>query len=80
MINSTRCLYGSSFEEFNNKDDSLILGVLCDKYHGAALTTTREAWKDEIAIMKQALSPFQRKETGVLSSNMIFPVLANVLM
>ena len=32
-----------------------ILGVLCDRYHGVALTTTREAWKDEIAVMKETL-------------------------
>ena len=66
MINSARCLYGSSFEEFNNKDASSILGVLCDKYHGVALTTTREAWKGEITIMKQVLSPFQGKDGRII--------------
>lgn len=29
------------------------------KYHGEALTTTREAWKSEISIMKAVLPKFQ---------------------
>ena len=66
MINSARCLYGSKFEEFYNKEDSSILGALCDKYHGVALTTTREAWKGEIAIMKQVLSPFLGKDGRII--------------
>lgn len=66
MINSARCLYGSNFEEFYNKEDSSILGVLCDKYHGVALTTTREAWKGEIAIIKQVLSPFRGKDGRII--------------
>ena len=51
-----RCLYNSSFEKFNNADKDSILGVLCDNYHGAALTTTIEAWKEELSIMKDLLS------------------------
>jgi DUF2075 family protein len=58
MSNSTRCLYNSSFDAFIKKDNSSIFGVLCDRYHGEALTTTREAWSAEIAIMKQTLYPF----------------------
>lgn len=57
MNNSTRCLYNNSFEGFCREDDSAIFGVMCDKYHGNALTTTLEAWKAEISIMKQILSP-----------------------
>lgn len=52
----SRCLYSSSFEKFNNTDKDSVLGVLCDNYHGAALTTTIEAWKGEIAIMKDLLA------------------------
>ena len=39
----SRCLYNSNFAEFISVDDNLIFGTLCDKYHGEALTTTREA-------------------------------------
>lgn len=50
-----RCLYSSSIEEFVNKDENSILGLLNDNYHGIALTTTREAWKTEISILKDVL-------------------------
>lgn len=59
MSNSTRCLYNSSFEKFNNEAESSVFGVLCDNYHGDALTTTREAWKSEISIMKRVLSQYR---------------------
>ena len=52
----SRCLYNSSFEKFINADDNSIFGALCDNYHGDALTTTREAWKEEISIIKSFLS------------------------
>ena len=52
----SRCLYNSSFNEFIKADSSVIFGTLCDRYHGEALTTTREAWKGEISIMKDIIS------------------------
>ena len=58
----SRCLYNSSFEKFNNTDSNSLLGILCDNYHGEALTTTREAWKGEISIMKEVLSEFTGKD------------------
>ena len=39
-------------------DSRVVLGELCENYHGEALTTTREAWSAEISIMKSALSSF----------------------
>lgn len=58
MSKSPRCLYSSSFAKFNTTNANAIFGELCDKYHGDALTTTREAWTAEIAIMKQVLSAY----------------------
>lgn len=58
MRDSTRCLFNDSFDRFICADNNSLLGVLCDKYHGEALTTTREAWKSEISIMKQVLSAY----------------------
>ncbi len=55
-MSTSRCLYHSNFERFNHADKDSILGVLCDNYHGAALTTTIEAWKEELSIMKDLLS------------------------
>ena len=58
----SRCLYNSSFEEFINSSENSIFGILCERYHGEALTTTREAWKSEISIMKDILSKFSNKD------------------
>lgn len=55
----SRCLLKSTFTNFIKTDDNAILGALCDHYHGDALTTTREAWKAEIVIMKGLLSDLQ---------------------
>ena len=62
----SRCLYNSSFAEFNCADDNSIFGILCERYHGEALTTTREAWRAEIAIMKNILSNFANKEGQIV--------------
>ena len=56
--NNARCLYNNSIAGFNNEDENAIFGMLCDSYHGDALTTTREAWKAEIILMKQILSAY----------------------
>lgn len=50
-----RCLYSGSFNDFLSADDNSIFGLLCENYHGEALTTTREAWLGEISIMKEVL-------------------------
>lgn len=62
MRNSPRCLFESDFTTFLRKDKSSIFGELCDKYHGDALTTTREAWIKEIEILQNTLSLW--KEVG----------------
>ena len=62
----SRCLYNSSIKEFLNKDDNIIFGELCDKYHGEALTTTRESWKEEVSIMKSHLLKFNNIDGKIL--------------
>lgn len=57
-----RCLYNSSFRHFLESDENSILGILCDNYNGEALTTTREAWKSEISILKRILTNFSGTE------------------
>ena len=52
----SRCLYSSGIKRFLSLDDNLIFGTLCDKYHGDAPTTTREAWKGEILVSCSAHS------------------------
>ncbi len=56
MGNSPRCLYESEIASFLDKDTEAIFGILCDNYHGDALTTTREAWKGEIEILQSSLA------------------------
>lgn len=57
-----RCLYNSSFKDFITADENLIFGILCEGYHGEALTTTRDAWRAEISIMKDILRHFDSGE------------------
>lgn len=56
MNNNPRCLYNNSFTGFLKETESSVLGLLCDNYHGDAQTTTREAWKGEISIMRDTLT------------------------
>ena len=56
MVKNPRCLYHSDFLSFLSQSTDSVFGMLCDSYHGDALTTTREAWKSEIKIMKSVLS------------------------
>lgn len=62
----SRCLYNSSFEKFINADDNSIFCALCDNYHGDALTTTREAWRSEISIIKGVLLNYADKNGQVI--------------
>lgn len=56
MSDNPRRLYDNSFWGFLCEDENAILGLLCDHYHGDARTTTREAWKGEISIMRALVS------------------------
>ena len=62
----SRCLYSSSFAEFINTSEKSIFGTLCERYHGEALTTTREAWRSEISIMKEILFKFSNKDGKII--------------
>ena len=56
MKKSPRCLYQNSVASFVLEDEDAIFGALSREYHGETLTTTREAWEAEIAILRLALS------------------------
>lgn len=66
MSKSPRCLYNNSFAGFNNESEASVYRMMDDNYHGVALTTTREAWKGEISIMKQVLSSFLGKDGRIV--------------
>ena len=56
MSKIPRCLYNSDFATFLYTDSNSIYRIIDDNYHGEALTTTRDAWKTEIEIMKNVVS------------------------
>ena len=66
MSDNPRCLYENSFNTFLSDPELSILGALCDNYHGEARTTTREAWKVEISIMQETLSPFEDMDGRII--------------
>ena len=45
----------NAFSVFISDTEMAVLGRLCDNYHAEALTTTIEAWKSEILIMRDVL-------------------------
>lgn len=63
---SPRYLYSATFAHFVATDPLAILGTLHNAYHGAALTTTDEAWMGEISLLQRALTPWRKEEAEVL--------------
>ena len=66
MAGNPRCLYFSRFEDFLKETEMSVLGVLCDHYHGDARTTTRDAWKGEIRIMRETLKQCTDKDGQII--------------
>ena len=58
-MNTSRCLYHSSFRTFLDTGPRSILGGLGINYHGDILTSTNEAWAGEIAVMQEVLQPWK---------------------
>ena len=61
-----RCLYNSDFATFLYTDSDSIYRTIDDNYHGDALTTTRDAWKAEIGIMKNVVFSLRDNEGQIL--------------
>ena len=66
MSTNPRCLYNNDFLSFLNSGTTSVFGKLCDNYHGDALTTTREAWKSEIEIMRSVISKLNDKNGKII--------------
>ena len=66
MSKSPRCLYDTRIETFIEKEKESIFGALCDKYHGDALTTTREAWMGEIEILQRELYSWKNTDGRIV--------------
>lgn len=63
---SSRCLYDAGFRTFVEDDPYSILGQLHNAYHGQALTTTDEAWAEEIRILQEVLAPWADEEAEII--------------
>lgn len=59
MRSNPRCMYDNSISAFLHDPDMAVLGVLHDNYHGDSRTTTTEAWKEEIRIMRSVVSAYE---------------------
>ena len=66
MGKSPRCLYNDDIKTFLSKEKETIFGILCDKYHGDALTTTREAWINEIEILQKSLVSWKESDGEII--------------
>lgn len=66
MRKTPRCLFDSNLDSFLVKDKDSIFGILCENYHGDALTTTREAWSKEIEILQEALLPWKGSDGHII--------------
>ena len=66
MYKNPRCLYESNISSFLTKEKEAVFGLLCDHYHGDALTTTREAWIGEIEILQRSLLPWKESDGHII--------------
>lgn len=62
----TRCLYHATIHEFLQLSPEALLGTFVNNYHGVAMTTTNEAWADEIHIMQEVLLPWKDEDGQVI--------------
>ena len=61
-----RCLYKSDFKSFIEADPYSVLGLIHDAFHGQVLTTTDEAWLEEINILQNVLMPWKEEEAEII--------------
>lgn len=61
-----RCIYNSTIRKFLQMPPETLLGRFTNNYHGIALTTTNEAWADEINIMQTSLQPWKDEDGQII--------------
>ena len=66
MGKSPRCLFESDIKTFLEKEKESVFGELCERYHGDALTSVREAWTSEIEILRIALIPWKESDGHIV--------------
>ncbi len=63
---SNRCLYKNSVNSFVKEKPEFVLGLLHDHFHGTALTTTNDAWKEEILLLQKNLMRWKDEEADII--------------
>ena len=66
MLNSTRCLYNQSFEDFCKEESNSISGKICGRYNGNLTSPAIDAWNEEIHVMKEVLLPYVEEEGEII--------------
>lgn len=61
-----RSLYSNVFSNFLRKDSEAIFAELVDNYHGEIISTTKEAWKSEIVLLKNVLVPWSNENAQII--------------
>ena len=66
MNSNPRCMYENTITGFLQEEGMSVFGIINDKNHGDARSTTRDAWKKEISIMKDSLSLLKDKRGQII--------------
>lgn len=61
-----RAMYVASFKAFIATPAMQIVGEIHDNYHGNTLTTTHEAWQEEVELLQEVLLPWQDEDAQIL--------------
>ena len=65
MNDSIRCWYHNNFVNFYGEDKDSILGKLCQN-ESNDLRTSKQAWKEEISIVKKIVEPYKNEDGRVI--------------
>lgn len=63
---TNRCLYQANFKTFIDSDPNSIFGQINYAYHGSILTTTDEAWMEEIKLLQKVLLPWKDEKAEII--------------
>lgn len=66
MLDSRRCLYYNDFASFMKEADAIVYSEIDEHYHGDTMTTTKEAWREEIAFMHRVLKPWANEKGTII--------------
>lgn len=65
-IKSNRAFYNSDFRSFIEADPNYILGTIHTSMHGHTMTTSDEAWIEEIQLLQDILYPWKDEEADII--------------